>query len=394
MRWASAATAGPDLAAALDRVLAQVRRDLGDGAPDVVFLFLGSQHAPAAVAVRDRVRAALGPVPLLGGSAAGVIGGGREYETPAGIAVVAARLPGALLRTFHVDEQGLPDADASPAAWHAQIGVPPADAPDFVLLADPFTFPVEALVAGLDFAYPRAVKVGGLASGGRGRGDQVLFAGDAVHRAGAVGVALWGNVTLAPAVAQGCRGIGPVLRVTDCEGSLLRTLDGKPALERVQDVLREASERDQQLARTSSLFLGIETDPFGPPGDEAWLVRNFLGRERDGEGLFVGEALRTGRRVRLQVRDRATSSEDLERTLAATADGPGAGCRGALLFCCGGRGMTLYGTPDHDTRAFHARFGPVPLGGFFCAGEIGPVGGTTHLHGFTSSFGLFRPKSA
>jgi hypothetical protein len=34
----------------------------------------------------------------------------------------------------------------------------------------------------------------------------------------------------------------------------------------------------------------------------------------------------------------------------------------------------------------------VPVGGFFCNGEIGPVGGTTFLHGYTSSFGLFRPR--
>jgi small ligand-binding sensory domain FIST len=56
--------------------------------------------------------------------------------------------------------------------------------------------------------------------------------------------------------------------------------------------------------------------------------------------------------------------------------------------------MHMYGVPDHDTRAFHARFGAdVPVGGFFCSGEIGPVGATTCLHGFTSSFGLIGPRA-
>jgi small ligand-binding sensory domain FIST len=54
--------------------------------------------------------------------------------------------------------------------------------------------------------------------------------------------------------------------------------------------------------------------------------------------------------------------------------------------------MHLYGAPDHDTRAFRSRFGDVPLGGFFASGEIGPVGGVTHLHGYTSSFGLLCPR--
>jgi small ligand-binding sensory domain FIST len=31
----------------------------------------------------------------------------------------------------------------------------------------------------------------------------------------------------------------------------------------------------------------------------------------------------------------------------------------------------------------------VPAGGFFCAGEIGPVGGRTFLHGFTATLALF-----
>ena len=35
----------------------------------------------------------------------------------------------------------------------------------------------------------------------------------------------------------------------------------------------------------------------------------------------------------------------------------------------------------------------MPLGGFFGNGEIGPVGGHTFLHGYTSAFGLFRPGS-
>ena len=52
-------------------------------------------------------------------------------------------------------------------------------------------------------------------------------------------------------------------------------------------------------------------------------------------------------------------------------------------------------TPDQFWPAHSqvkASVGAVPLGGFFCNGEIGPVNGTTYLHGYTSCFGLFRPK--
>ena len=63
---------------------------------------------------------------------------------------------------------------------------------------------------------------------------------------------------------------------------------------------------------------------------------------------------------------------------------------GALLFSCVGRGAGLFGHPDHDTSLFEEQLGPAPLGGFFCNGEIGPVGGTTFLHGYTSAFAMFR----
>ena len=43
---------------------------------------------------------------------------------------------------------------------------------------------------------------------------------------------------------------------------------------------------------------------------------------------------------------------------------------------------------------FRRELADVPLGGFFCNGEIGPVGGTTHLHGYTSAFAVLGPRSA
>ena len=67
---------------------------------------------------------------------------------------------------------------------------------------------------------------------------------------------------------------------------------------------------------------------------------------------------------------------------------------GALLFSCVGRGELLYGRPGHDSGAFHQALGDIPLGGFFCNGEVGPVGGKTFLHGYTSAFALFRRRGA
>jgi small ligand-binding sensory domain FIST len=121
-----------------------------------------------------------------------------------------------------------------------------------------------------------------------------------------------------------------------------------------------------------------------------FLVRNVLGADPRRGALVVGTTLTEGQVVQFHVRDAATSSEDLTHLLARYREKPA----GALLFSCLGRGVHLYGRPDHDTTAFQAALGDVPLGGFFCNGEIGPVQGRTFLHGYTSAFGLFRrPES-
>ena len=115
-----------------------------------------------------------------------------------------------------------------------------------------------------------------------------------------------------------------------------------------------------------------------------------MGINPDRGAMAVAAHLRRGQTVQFHVRDRASAAEDLQAHLAALPEQ--SATRGALLFSCLGRGRHLYGEPDHDTRLFTERVGPVPLAGFFCNGEIGPVGGSSHVHGYTSAFGLFRPR--
>ena len=43
---------------------------------------------------------------------------------------------------------------------------------------------------------------------------------------------------------------------------------------------------------------------------------------------------------------------------------------------------------DYLAAALESALG-VPAGGFFCAGEIGPVGGRNFLHGFTATMAVF-----
>jgi small ligand-binding sensory domain FIST len=50
----------------------------------------------------------------------------------------------------------------------------------------------------------------------------------------------------------------------------------------------------------------------------------------------------------------------------------------------------MFTTPDHDARLVSDVTG-APAAGFFCAGEIGPVGDRNFVHGFTATMALLAP---
>jgi small ligand-binding sensory domain FIST len=384
VKWASTASAKATLGEAIEEVLGRVGRELREGIALAV-VFVSPQHASRYDEVADTLRSRLRPRILIGCSAGGVIGGGREIEDAPGLSLTAAVLPGVDLAPFHVSAVDEPPAsDPLPQACER--------ASAFLLLADPFTFDPERFLRVLDERYPHAAKIGGLASGGRRPRENVLYLDEKVHRDGLVGVALSGEVHVDTLVAQGCRPIGEPMFVTRSIENQIFALDGQGPLDVLQHLHEGLEPRDRELFR-HSLFIGLvmrEQSEVYRRGD--FLIRNLAGLDANRGALIVAARVLEGTIVQFHLRDASTSAEDLEQMLSSLPPEPRAETRGSLLFSCLGRGKYLYGRPDHDTDAFRRHLGDVPLGGFFCNGEIGPVHGTTFLHGYTSSFGLFRPR--
>jgi len=391
MRWVSAVSTVSPLEAAVREVAAAITRDFDGATPDLAVAFVSEQHQGEYERLPALLRGQLAPRLLIGCSAGGVIGGGHEVERQAGVSLTIAHLPGVDLTPFHLEGEALLEHHAPAEGWERLIGVASIHRPAFLLLPDPFTFDAETLVAGLDAAFPESPKIGGLASGGREPGANALYLGDTVYRSGAVGVALSGNVEVDTIVAQGCRPIGDPMFVTRSDQNVLYELDGQPALVALQHLLANADARDRKLF-AHSLFLGVVMKEQQEYRQGDFLIRNLLGIDGKSGAIAVGAALRIGMVVQFHLRDAETSAQDLEVVLARYHEGPPRRPAGSLLFSCLGRGVHLYGEPDHDTAAFRRHLGPVPLGGFFCNGEIGPVHGSTFLHGYTSAFGLFRSR--
>jgi small ligand-binding sensory domain FIST len=392
MKWVSALSEAPQLPVALDEIVAQLRRQLDGQAPDLLIIFVSSEFRSAYESISTRLNEDLKPRTTLGCSGGGVVGDNREVEHRPALAVTAALLPGVKITPFRVSEGSLPGLDVSPKQWHSLVGVPMAENPQFLLLADPFSIHIENLIQGLDFAYPKSVKVGGLASGATQAGDNALFLNKVCYRTGAVGVALTGNIVLDTLVAQGCRPIGKPMRITKCDRNILMELDGETPLDVLRNLYTTLDARDQQLLQ-HALFLGLVMDPMKTHFSQGdFLVRNIVGLDTQKGILAAGALLRQGQLVQFHLRDAQTSIDDLEHILTSYRSRASHDqVAGALLFSCLGRGEYLYGHRNHDTQLFQEKMGQIPVGGFFCNGEIGPVAGTTYLHGYTSCFALFRP---
>ena len=396
MRWASHVSERPSWEEALSECADRVAAGLGEGiGPDLIAVFASPHHSGADQPLLDATRARFPGASVIGCSGAGVIGGGHEVEDAPGLSLTAGSLPDVTIRGFHLRGGDLPSADAPPEAWAERTGVPLDADPSFLLLTDPLTFDADALLSGMDYAFPDAVKIGGLASGGDGPSHpHALYLNETAYREGAVGVALFGNVVVDTVVAQGCRPIGEPMRITGADRNVLLSLDGEPPVQRLQELYERSSERDRELVQRN-LFMGIAMDPLmGTVQAGDFLIRNVVGMDPHRGVLAVGALLREGQLVQFHVRDADTSAEDLRLALAGYRSAAGdRSPAGALLFSCTGRGRHLYGQVDHDTGLFGELVGSMPLGGFFCNGEIGPVASTTYLHGYTSSFAIFRART-
>jgi small ligand-binding sensory domain FIST len=362
---------------------------LGGDVPDLGCVFVCGGTPEAAELALRRAREEAGARVTVGCTAGGVIGNGQGVESGAAVSVWAAVLPGVQLRPFALDV--LRTADSL-----AVVGMPPRADDDAlsVLLADPWSFPADGFVTRSGEALRGLPLVGGLAAGGNAAGSTRLLVDDRVHPRGAVGVVLAGAVAARTLVSQGCRPVGPPMTVTAAEGNTLLQLAGAPALGKVTDVLRALDGQDQALA-SAGLQLGIAMDEYADEhGRGDFLIRGLVKVDKAREAVLVGDVVEVGRTVRLHVRDAASAQEDLARGLAAVrADAGLPSVGGALLFTGSGRGTTLFPTADHDVTAVRQELGTRAVAGFFAAGEVGPVGGRNHVHGFTASMLLLGDES-
>jgi small ligand-binding sensory domain FIST len=385
VRIGSGLSTTPDPRAAAVEASLAARRGLQGSSCDLVVVFAAGRHLAAPEATIEGVQEALEPDQLIGCGAEGVIGAVREVEDGTAVAVWAAHLgEDASASVFHTVVEELGEGTGALAGMPELAGADGA-----ILLADPATFPTDAVLRFLGESAPLVPLLGGLASGRTPEGGAALICGDEVFADGAVGVRLDG-VEVLPLVSQGATPIGPELTITAAEGNLIAELAGKPALEKLRETIEELPPQDLALVR-GGLLMGIVVDNNKPDyvhGD--FLVRGLVGADPATGHVAVAADVRPGQVVRLHARDAASADRDLRDALGVSMRALGGRTpAGALLFTCNSRGRGMFGTADHDAEVLDDGLCGAPTAGFFAAGEIGPVGGHACLHAFTATVAVF-----
>jgi len=389
MRFVSALSTSEDPALCLRELEQQLARQ--EGSWDLLLLFVAGKAPPEMELLAEGMHSAWPEARLVGCGASGTIGGGQENYQGCSATVLAGELPGVAVESFRIRPD---DLDEDPLSFLGSL-IPVSDVPpSFVVFADPFTFPVEPFLSGMNTTFPGCPVLGGMASAGGRRGQNRLFLNGRSSSRGLVGCSLAGALQVSTVLSQGCRPLGKHYLVTGGEGNLIHQLGGRPTLSVLQDLVEGLEPRDVALIRRGGLFLGRAINEYQSHfGRGDFLIQNVLGSDPERGSLAVAGPVRRGTTVQFHVRDARSADEDLRAMLAAQVPQNGRpGPKGALLFSCTGRGEAMWPGESHDITVLQELLGPLPVGGFFCAGELGPVAGTNFIHGFTASIGLFSEK--
>ena len=382
MPFASALSQHPVSAHATGEVTGAVLEALGE-CPDLVVVTATRAHAGALEDIVHTVATVLRPLVVIGCAAESVVGTGHEIEEAPALSLWAARVGPLVPVRLHAVR--LADDSWHISGWPELGGFEPRA---LLLMADPFTFPADEFLGWLDGVRPGLPVIGGNVSGGRGPGGNRLVAGDAVVADGAVGVLLGPGVDVDAVVSQGGHAYGRPLTVTRAHRNVIYEVAGTPAMEcLVEQITHGTRPADIAAIEANGLFVGRLVDErVADPGPGDYLMRTVVGVDRAIGAVAVDDQVPVGSTVRFHWRDAGTADRELSFLLS------GRRAEAALLFTCNGRGTRLFDRAHHDAALLQRSLGPVPLSGFFAAGEIGPVGGANFVHSFTASLALFRER--
>jgi small ligand-binding sensory domain FIST len=372
-------------------------------APDLLLLFISYSLASSFKEIVDLLRSAIKPTHLLAVVGESIVGTDREVERLPAVSALAITCPEAVVHTFHLAEEQWAELFNQEELLGLHLAPSMNDNPDqapirgFFMFADPFTTPVVQLLDICGQRFPGIPILGGMASGMSQPGDTRLALNDEIHTSGVIGVTFAGDIHIDTLISPGCRAVGDTFVVTKGHENIIETLDGKPALAAIEEMVQGLPLLDRQLLANGGLQIGRVIDQGkGAYGRGDFLIRSLVGVRRETGAVLIGDHINTGQTLQFHVRDGRAAHEEMKlllegETMLAPSSQPAIG---AMLVSCNGRGSRLFDRHHHDVSLTREILGSIPIAGFFAGGEIGPVGYRNFVHAHTAALALFRQQSS
>ncbi len=397
MRFAAAFSTNSRLETALNEACGAVLDEL-DARVDVAFVFFSADYLATSSAegfsiqqLASRLVDQLGTENVIGCSGESIVANQYELEWQPALALWVASLPGASIAACHLEFQ-TPGSDAGFTGWSDELAGPCPEGAAMFAMSDPYSFPMDVFLHRVNEDREGVPVFGGIASGADQPGEARLILGSQIHQTGAVLARISGNFQIRGVVSQGCRPIGSPLVITKAERNEIHELGGQPAFKQLQAIFETLPTRDKQLVNRGLHVGRVISEYIDRPRQGDFLIRNVVQIDQESGVIAIADYVRPGQTIQFQVRDQETAHAEFKQLLSEAVGDQGASQHAALMYSCNGRGTRLFAVEHHDAGLLREVAGPIPVAGFFAAGELGPVGGKNFLHGFTTSVALFQDR--
>ena len=394
MKTARSGVGYVDITDSLEAGRTCAEKAMGNGSlerSDFTVAFCGGNHDP--INFLKAVRDVVGESTLIGGTAVGVITNEKSsyggYE--AGVAVVSSDS----MRFDAMSVGGLKESEeaAGEELGRMLAGRSDEDARAILLFYDsvkstpPLTVNLASqLIKGVERglgAQHAPVLGGGMIKDYQWSGSHV-FANDTAMTQHAVGVVISGNCSVHHAISHGCEPASDYHTITSIDGPVVKELDGRPALDVIEDIIGPGAARDwQQYSLLITLGANYGSDPYGD-FDENQYVNRLIAAANPEDGSVVLFESHFGHGERIQIMRRSnehmlSSAREMSNDVLKSVGTSDPFL--ALYIDCAGRTSGFSGAGAEEGAIIQETIGSqMPLLGFYSGVEIAPfMGGSRAL---------------
>lgn len=356
-----------------------------DQPPVMLMAFSGGKLDP--FGVRAAITEVFGPVPVVGGSAAGAISRGGTGYSGFELGLIAFDNPATTPRIIQSHALDRDEREAG-AEIGLQVRSVVTEKSVVLLLFDsvastqpPRLHHASAIVAGFNEAVGNApvnLIGGGLLTDMNMTGAWV-FDGEGVSKHVAVALVFPPIVEAETAILHGCRPVSAFMEITRIEGATVYELDGEPALKVIERMLGLpiGGGRGQELSLVATLGQK-QGDPYAPYDEKSYVNRLILSANVDQGSITLFEPdFERGSLVQIMSRDNGLMLDSVRRGVEAiNRSVAGRNNLVGLYIDCAGRASARSGSAVEEADLVVRGLDPgVPLLGFYSGVEVAPFDG-------------------